>query len=69
MFNTTFVTNHQGHTLIIIILKMLITTDLISLEQTLNSLQSSIYRLGPKLGNSLSHNLMGLTSYSTFKTS
>ena len=40
-FNTTFVTNRQVHTLIII-LEMLITTKLISVEQTLNSSQSSI---------------------------
>ena len=41
MSKTTFVTNRQVHTLIII-LEMVITTDLISVEQTLKSLQSSI---------------------------
>ena len=44
-FNTIFVTNSQVHTLIIVILKMLIITDLISVEQTLNSSQSSIQDL------------------------
>ena len=39
MFNTTFVTNRQVHQ---IILEMLITTHHISVEQTLNSSQSSI---------------------------
>ena len=46
---------------------MLITTDLISVEQILN--RFTILHLGPKLWNSLPHNLTELTSYSSFKSS
>ena len=56
------------YTHIHVILEMLITTDLISVDQTLNSFNTLLHQ-GPKLWNSPPYNLMQLTSFSSFKTS